>query len=288
MFQAKLIYFVVGLTLVCTTDFATYDGYDIKRSAVCLIQRVAQHNHITAKFEKVHSEQNNDTTHVECELDLGDEHYFSNATSLAKAKEKVARQAYALTKYTKPPLENRTCAVNGPGKKIDISLLEEYAHVIHKHILYTEGHRSSNGTFEISASLDGKTASGIGYKKKLAKRVAATNLLQIIGRITVIDSLIAKYNQTKYHKMEPTLRLRKIARVIDPTGDGIYTKKNEVLERQEGKGQVKRITVDVIANDYVAAGTGNTFEEAKRSAAANLLRSMDFTNTYQHRKHRRS
>lgn len=278
MFQVKLIFFSVALTLVAsTTDFEIVEG--IKRSAVCLIERVANHNHVAAKFQKTRPEQKNGTTLIRCKLDLGTEEYAANSTSLAMAKEKVSRQAYALTKYQKPPLGNRTCIVHLPTAKSDISLLEEYAHSIHGHVLYSEKPRHQNGTFECDVTLNEKSGSGIGQNKQLAKTAAATQLLNAIGRAKVINSLTAKYNQPRYHAMEPTKRLRKIIGITELNGDGIYTKENEVSE-----GASKRIVAQVKTNGYInamAAGSGATYEEACSNAAANLLRTFfHFNVTY--------
>lgn len=275
MLQVKLIFFSIALTLIAsTTDYEIVEG--IKRSAVCLIQRVANHNHITAKFQKVSQEQKNGTTSIRCKLDLGTEEYATNSTSLAMVKEKVSRQAYALTKYQKPPLGNRTCIVHRPEAKSDVSLLEEYAQLNHGHVVYSEKPRHQNGTFECDAALDGKSGSGIGHNKQLAKTAAATQVLNAIGRTKVINSLTAKYNQPRYHNMEPTKRLRKIVRVTELNGDGIYTKENEVSE-----GAGKRIVAQVKTADAVAAGSGATYEEACSNAAANLLRSFyHFNVTY--------
>lgn len=282
MLEAKLIYFVAAFILVvCATDFEIIAGE--KRSAVCLVEQVAVHNHITAKYEKVqHGEQKN--RKITCKLELGNEQYVGNSSSksVAKAKEKVARQAYALTKYTKPPIENRTCILHTPppAVKSDISLLEEYGHVVGNHMMYSEVHHSFNGSFEYVARLGDKSASGLGYKKKTAKNAAATNLVETIGRSKVVDALRAKYNDHKYHDMDPKLRLRKILRITDLSENGDYTKESEHFEHVDGKGQTKRIIAKLTTNDFMAAGTGSTFEEASSNAAANLLRTMNYTVTW--------
>lgn len=275
MFQVKLIFFSVALTLVAsTTDFQIVEG--TKRSAVCLIERVATHNHVAAKFQKVGQEQKHGTTLIQCKLELGTEEYSANSTSMPMAKEKVSRQAYALTKYQKPPLGNRTCIVHHPTAKSDISLLEEYAQLTHSHVLYAEKPRNSNGTFECDANLNGKIGSGIGHSKKLAKTAAATKILDVIGRTTVIDSLTAKYNKPEYHNVEPMVRLRKIIRVTELNGDGVYTKLKEVTE-----GAGKRIVAQVDTHDAMATGSGATYEEACLNAAANLLKNfLHFNVTY--------
>lgn len=275
MFQVKLIFFSIALTLVASaTDYQIVEG--IKRSAVCLVERIATHNHVAAKFEKVGQEQKNGSTLIRCKLELGTEEYSANSTSMPMAKEKVSRQAYALTKYQKPPLGNRTCIVHRPTAKSDISLLEEYAQSIHSHVSYAEKPRNSNGTFECDASLNGKTGSDIGHSKKMAKTAAATKLLDAIGRTSVISALTAKYNNPKYHNVEPTIRLRKIIRVTELNGDGIYTKLKEVSE-----GVGTRIVAQVETRDAMATGSGATNEEAYSNAAANLLRNfLHFTVTY--------
>lgn len=283
MFKATLILLLFGVNLsVGTSDLIIVDG--IKRSAVCLIERVASHNHITAKFERINYEQkNNGTTLIKCQLELGTEKYKANSTSFPKAKEKVSRQAYALTNYTKPTLGNRTCIANDNDAvivKSDISLLEEYSHLIGGHVLYNEAARNSNGTFECVASFDGKSASGIGHKKRDAKAAAATHLLDLVGRSKVIGALRNKYNATGYHNMEPMSRLRKIISVTHINGEGVYSKVKEVTENLQGKGPVKRIVAQVSAVNMMAAGVGDTYDEACSNAAAKLLEGLNFTVTY--------
>lgn len=276
MFQLKLILLLIAFTFVSSTDdYQVIEG--IKRSAVCLVERIAKHNHITAKYEKI-QEQRNGATLIRCKLDLGTEAYTANSTSLSKAKEKVSRQAYALTKYEKPSLGNRTCIIHHPSAKSDISLLEEYAQSIRAHVLYSEKPRHPNGTFECDVTLDGKSGSGIGASKKSAKTAAATHLLSVIGRAKVTDTLTAKYNQPGYHNMEPTTRLRKIIRVTELNGDVHCTKTREVTERS-----VKRIIVQMdTSTNGKSSGSGVTFEEACSNAAINLLRHMNFNVNYVH------
>lgn len=275
MFRIKLIFFSIAvffcISVVSETDYEIVEG--IKRSAVCLVERIARHNHINAKFQKVSLEQKNGTTFIKCKLELGTEEYAANSTSWPKSKEKVSRQAYAkTTKYQKPPLGNRTCIVHQPNTKSDISLLEEYAQSIRSHVFYSEKPRHQNSSFECDATLNDKSGSGIGHTKQLAKTAAATQLLNVIGRADVIRALTMKYNQPQYHNMEPTKRLRKIIRVTELNGDGVYT------EMKEKAG--KPIVAEVRTSDAVTRGSGSTFEEARSEAAANLLRNMHFDVTY--------
>lgn len=281
MFQAKILYiFVTVLVAVCAIESNSNDGFETKRSAVCLIYRVAQHNHVTATFTKVKFEQRNGTTHIECKLNLGNEEYTKDSTSFAKAKEKVSREAYAKTKYTKPAIQNKTCLIPVHSVKSNVSLLQEYATAVNKTVRYEERPQASRSRFEYVVSIEGQSASADSdVKKKEAKQLAAGRLIDLIGRQIIINTLSAKYNATDYHTMEPTQRLRKIVQVTDLSGDAVYTKTQETTERKGGK-TVKRIVMQVEARMSAAAGAGSTIEEASTAAAANLLRHFGFMVNY--------
>lgn len=281
MLQFKLFCFALGILVsVCGGTETDFDSVGIKRSAVCLIERVAQHNNLTVHYEKVNLQHHkNGTTHTKCKLELGTEQYTANSTSYAKAKEKVAREAYALTKYSKPPIGNKTCLVHTEQTKSDISLLQEYARAIGKEVRFNELPQNGQQGFEIEVSLDDKKASGKDAKKKGAKALAAKNLIDKINRIKIIDQLALKYNRTEFHGMNPVLRLRKIARITEhQVGDAEYTKMSEVLEPKTRK--IKSVVVQVQAHGYVTTGTGPTYQAASLSAATNLLRTMHFTVTF--------
>lgn len=278
MFQANLVYFLVGIV---TVAYANESDVGIKRSAVCLIARVAHHNNIEAIYTKTNIEQMNGTTHLTCKLKLGTEEYAANSTSISKAKERVSRVAYSQTKYTKPKLQNRTCIVQPTVEKNDISLLQEYADSLGMHPLYEEKPHNVQHKFGFEVRLNGKKAEASSNKKKKeAKKMAATNLIELIGRRHIVDTLTAKFNKPKYHSMEPTKRLRKVIQVSDATEDAIiYTMMEEVTETLAGKA-TKRISMQVEANDFMVIGTGSTTEEAKTNAAAKLLRHLNFTVDY--------
>lgn len=280
MFRAKLLCFILGIVVAVRANQENVEDVGVKRSAICLVQRVAQHNHINATYTKLHFEHRNATTHVEAKLQLGTEEYISNSTSYSKAKERAARQAYAKTKYTKPPIRNRTCLIEAPTVKSDISLLEEYADAIGGAVTYEE--KPPNNTwFGYELSLNGQRASAIsGIKKKEAKKLAAMRLIETIGRSQIIDTLTSKFNQTKYHGMDPVQRLRKIVQVNDLTGDAVYSVFKEVSERKAGK-TVKKFVVQVDAKGYVTAGEGYTFEEAKTNAAVAMLQFLKFVVVHQ-------
>lgn len=281
MFWTKRFYILASiLAVACAIVSDSNNGFDTNRSAVCLIYRVAQHNHVNATFTKVNIEQRNGTTNIECKLNLGNEEYSRDSTSFAKAKEKVAREAYAKTKYTKPAIQNKTCLIPVHSVKNDISLLQEYANVVNKTIRYEEIPQASKCKFEYLVSIDGQSASAISdVKKKEAKRLAAARLIDQIGRESIINALSAKFNATDYHSMEPTQRLRKIVQVTDLSDDAVYTKREETMERKGGK-TVKRIVMQVEAKSSMAAGSGTTIEEATSAAAANLLRHLGFVVNY--------
>lgn len=278
MFQANLVYFLVGVVAVA---YANEIDVGVKRSAVCLIVRLAHYNNIDATYTKTNIEQMNGTTHLTCKLKLGTEEYATNSTSFAKAKERVSREAYSRTKYMKPKVKNRTCIVEPTVDKNDISLLQEYADSLDMHPLYEEKPQNVQHKFGFEVTLNGKKAEASSDKKKKeAKKMAATHLIELIGRQHIVDTLTAKFNKPKYHSMEPTKRLRKVIQVSDPTDDAIiYTMMEEVTETVAGKAS-KRISMQVEANDFMVIGTGSTIGEAKTNAAAKLLRHLNFTVNY--------
>lgn len=274
MVQAKIVYFFVGLFIAVSAN--ELDEVGIKRSAVCLIGRVAKQNHINANFTKVSLTQIYGKTDFKCKLTLGIEEYTDNGSSFAKAKEKAAREAYAKTKYAKPALGNRTCVMStAPSIKSDISLLEEYGHAINASAGYEDKTQIAAHKFECSVTFDGQTASGIGETKKKAKQLAATALIDIIGRTKIIDELMAKYNRTQYHNDNPVKRLRKIMSVSDLEEDAAYSKIRERTETKDGK-EVKIIVAQVIAKGLMVTGSGPTYEEACNNAAAKLLRNLKY------------
>lgn len=280
MFRINLVYLVVCFTLaVCATDFDIYDG--VKKSAVCLVQRIAQYHDVIAEYHIIKFEMNENTTEVESELKLGTEKFTANSTSLFKANELVARKALAATTLSKSSLENITCDVYGPDKKNDVDLLQDYADLLDEAISFHEDIQFTNGTYKYTASLNGTSAIGYGCSRRFTRKEAASQLMQNIGRLHVIEALTMQYNQTKYHDMEPIKRLRKIVHITEPSCDVVYIKKDEKFETQEEKVQrVTRIVAEAMAIDYVQAGEGNNYYEAKREAAANLLRNMKFVVTY--------
>lgn len=280
MIQAKFVHFIVGVIIafsasggVLSTDNADTD-VGIKRSAVCLIQHLAHHNHIEAKYENKSFEQRNATTSTKCKLNLGKEHYESESTSYKKCKDKVSRQAYALTNYTKPALHDRTCIIQTPTAKSDISLLHEYAQALHSYVTFEEK------PHEVIATLGNLSASGTSNQtKKKAKTAAASNLIEKIGRKEIVNKLESKFNGTDFHGMDPVERLRKIIRVSDTTGDAAYAKLTQSTELKGGQ-RVETIIAKVEAKDSEVTGKGSTLEEAKRDAAANLLRELGFIVNY--------
>lgn len=278
MLHLKLFYFAIGVIVAVSGTESDLD-VGVKRSAVCLIERVAKHNNLTAHYEKVNLQHHkNGTTHVKCRLELGTENYTENSTSFTKAKEKAARAAYALTKYSKPALGNRTCLVHTELTKSDLSLLEEYATAIGKEVRYTQKGQNGKKSFEVEISLDNQSANGVGSKKKAAKAAAAKSLIEKIGRVKIIDRLAQKFNQTKYHGLDPVQRVRKIVRITDFYGDGEYTRND--VDSKTNKNGSRNVIVKLRANDYLTTGSGTTFQEASSNAAANLLLNMNFTVTH--------
>lgn len=251
---------------------------DTKRNAVCLIERVAQHNNITAVYTQVSNTTDGNFVHLKYKLQLGNEAYEDTSTTVKKAKEKCARQAYAKTKYEKPALKNRTCLVENTPVRTNVMVLYEYATLLGENVGVDEKHIGRNpNAYEITLSLHGKTASanGTGIKKSAIKEQAATRLLDGFGRQNVVNALMQKFNGTAYHRMNPIERLRKVVNAANDLKGVRFT-----VQREFEENGVKKVAVQASALIHETIGRATTEIEAKKLAAAEILRLSGFVVTY--------
>lgn len=282
----KIILFLVFIELTLYGCFAEDDSYltinGTRRSGVCLIENVAAFNKIDADFELINKTKIDGMDHFRYKLTLGTEVYNSSATSKKGSKEKVSRQAYALTKYNKPPLDDRTCIIQTAHIKSNLSILHEYATSINQSLQVDEKQiNRSPSEYEIVLQLNGKRATEIGHGKQKVKQRAAHHLIELLGKQNVFAALIGKYNATRYHGMQPVQRLQKIVSTITFDEDVQYTEVDSLDKVNELGHRVREIIVEAEFKDVVARGTGTTFKEAKNDAAANILKQKGFAVTYQ-------
>lgn len=258
---------------------------EIKRSGICLIERVAAFNKISATFDMTNHTNINGVEHFIYKLELGAELYNSSGTSKQKSKEKVAREAYALTKYQKPNLRNRTCAVDSPLVKSNLSILHEYAQYLNQTMDIDEKHISQKpNVYEITLRLNGKKISVTSHSKKDAKNEAAGKLFALLGGDGLVRTLIMRFNEPRYHDMSPMQRLQKIVKANDLSADVQYTIQQE-LDRNENGQTVHEVRLEGVYKNYIGTGIANNVATAKNMAAEEILKSMGFTSKFFNTKH---
>lgn len=241
------------------------------RSAVCLINQLAQHNKITAQFE-LEETPNTNQTHYMYQLELGEEKYHASSTTKSKTKEKVSREAYTKTRYEKPKLKERTCINNERAPKSNVSLIYEYAIEKNKTVTVDVSHINLwPNTFQADIELDNYKASAIGSNKSEAKESAAIMLVNKIGRAEILRSLEVKYNSARYMVMEPVERLRLLlwSRGENPLS---FVMLQEISHGDRTSTYVMKVDVPYLD----AVGSGATTAIAQNAAANNALRLLNF------------
>lgn len=285
--------FVVFVSILFVASEATSTNSDfiedgVRRSAVCLIERVAVFNNVTAVFELTNKTKIDGMDHFIYKLTVGTELYNASATSAKKTKEKCAREAYALTKYKKPPLKERTCVIGTIQVKSNLSILFEYATYLNQTLQIDEKHiNQSPNMYEITISLNGKQASATGHSKKRTKQEAAQRVLDLFGKSNVIHALVWKFNETRYHGADPTERLAKIVKAWGLNEEVKYTV-NEADRVDSNGNRIHEFTVEAEARDDIASESGITPGEAKNNAAKQILKNMGFTVTFSHNSNKKN
>lgn len=256
------------------------DDVTKNRSAVCLINQLAQRNNITAKFTcSDHIATTAPTPAVtsprpptyECRLNLGRETYRASASSQRSSKEKVSRQAYSETSYTKPRLKERTCAQT--NIKTNVSLIYEYASVKGKTVFDKVTHLSTRpNKFRVELRLDSKSISEDGYSIKEAKNKAAASLMIIIGRENVLTEITEKFNDAKYLDLKNVDRLNLIfAARGEPEPEIKFDD-----EVSDPTGARSSLICKVFTSDAIYTGSGLSLDDAREDAARNYLRALNF------------
>lgn len=248
-----------------------------KRSPVCLINHLAQKNHIPYKYELIKdapkSDINSSTTlkphYYECCLQLGTETYSASATTQAKAKEKVSREAYDRTDYPRPTLKERTC-VESASRTI-VAVLYEFALINRTEIRRNETELPGKPPrFRVELTMNELSATGEGRSKKAAKNEAAAKLLTKLDKEHVLHEITKKFNDAKYIEMRPVERLNRILSArAEPLAK--YTLKEEISDIE---GIMYLSQVETYSGD--AIGTGRSLDASRDDAANNLLQIMGF------------
>lgn len=243
------------------------------RSAVCLINQLAQKNRIPYSFTEIarQGDRASAATSFEYQLSLGNETYQKTASDRKNAKEKVAREAYDRTAYPKPHLKNATCVENQP--RSPVSLLYEYATTQHQGLSDKVIHESTlPSVFKVELRLDDKESSGTGYSIKKAKAQAAERLIAMIGREHLLSEITKKFNNPEFFAMTNVDRLQRLLYARGET-EATFREDAEMLSSD---GRTTNFVCTASGTTMVTQGRGALYAEAKEDAAGNYLRSLGF------------
>lgn len=248
-----------------------------KRSAKCLIQNLATFNNITALYHEVGVTGPSNNQTFEIQLSLGRESYTNHGTSKKKTMEKVSREAYALTRYTKPPLKPNTCAIND---KSPINMVYEWAekYKLPVSLYVTNIEMGSPKLYVVNCDVGNGniTTQANSTTKKEAKKLAALKMITLLKDVHWETDSAARYNRTEKNvNMHPISRLNAIqaARGEDEVS---CRYRNQVTTTNTDGASISHVIYHCDAGNYRAVGTGTNAKMAKKDAAVNILRLMNF------------
>lgn len=251
------------------------------RSAKCLIKQLAEFNKINAKFENLPDAGPNHNKTFNVKLFLGSnqdnmERYPGHGSSKKKAQEKASRDAYASTAFAKPSLKPRTCLISD---KSPINLVHEWAdensYPVEFFTVEQEFGPPKMYTIQCNINNGNITTTATSSSKKDAKLEAAEKMIDKLRTGEFSLNPARKYNGTAYHAMHEVSRLNEIAAArseLEPA----YRLLSETKTKENGK-DVTNFVMQVSTDNFVGVGSGTTKNAAKREAARNLLRMMNFT-----------
>lgn len=247
-----------------------------KRSSKCLIAGVAHFNNVSLTYTTLREVglQHNKTFHIQ--LKIGSEHYQNTASAIKKAEEKAASEAYAQTRYEKPHLKPKSCMI---GEKTALSHLHEWSqkNKVSVSCYMKDQQLGPPKVYIMECSANGNvTTQAQGPGKHTAEQEAAEKMLEKLKHVSVGVDLAAKYNTTKYLDMHPVSRLNEIQqkrREIEPA----YRLINELRTADAANHEVISFVVQVSAGKYVGIGVGENIKAARREAARNILKLMEFS-----------
>lgn len=244
-----------------------------KRSTKCLIILLAHTNNITATYKQIKESGLSHNLTFTAELLLGpSERYQAHGSSKKKAEEKVSREAWALTHYTKPQLKPTTCAIT---EKSSINILNEWgdANSANVQCYIVEQQLGPPKEYVMECKVNNNiTTRANATSKKAAKINAAEKMLTHLNylRITAKDPA-QRYNTTELIGMNPISRLHEIQ-----SARGEDEPAFRLMSEMKDKDNVRSFIVQYGVSRYLAVGSGRKLKDAKRDAANNLLKLMGF------------
>jgi len=247
-----------------------------KHSSKCLIMELARFNNITAEFkDSVEIGLAHNRT-FQAELLLGTERYTKQATSKKKADDKVSREAWYRTRYPKPQLKPKTCEI---GDKSPINLVHEWAnqnaHIVTFHVANIEMGPPKVYVMQCDISNTNLTTQANSTLKKQAKHEAAIKMMALLRQHQWSTDPANRYNSTERLTMHPMSRVNAIQAARGQ--DEINCRLINQVANVNGDGKIiTNFLYQCDAGNYKAAGSGQNAKQAKKDAANNLLRVMEF------------
>jgi len=245
-----------------------------KRSARCLINELAHFNGIEAKYHFVGETGLPHNKTFTYQLLLGKERYSANGLSKKKAKEKVAREAYSLTKYKKPPVKPKTCTTD----KSTVNMVQEWAQRNGKRVSYYVKRQNLGPpkTYVMECWVDGNlTTEAENTLKKAAKQEAAEKMLEKVKWLRFSVDNGKKYNKTEFLTMNAISRLNEI-QLARHEMEPRYQLLEEIKKVDEKGKDVTVFVMQVTAGKEAAIGFGETMKKAKLDASERVLAMKDF------------
>lgn len=262
-----------------TTTTTTPAPVHHKHSSKCLIMELARFNNITAEFKDLIETGLPHNKTFQAELVLGRERYTNHGTSKKKADDKVSREAWSLTKYRKPNLKPKTCEI---GEKSAINVVHEWANqnALTASFYVTKIEMGPPKVYVVQCDISNAnlTTQANSTVKKQAKNEAAIKMMALLKESRWSNDPAIRYNLTERMTMHPMSRVNAIQAARGE--DEVKCRLVNQVPSMDGEGKsVINFIYQCDAGNYKSTGIGRNAKQAKRDAANNLLRVMNFTVT---------
>lgn len=251
-------------------------------SPICMVKKLADFNNITWSYTFVGKDGPYFSKNFRYALDLGSEEYEATSITKKSAEELVSEKALNETSYRKPPKSaTDDCAYSKSALELVHELAQKYKFNLTYDVHEVESRKFSARCI-VEMSDQTIITGGEGQGKRQAKLEAAE---QMWSRLKLVDmnrfrhqlSKLASYNASDVTQIHPVSRLYEIQKQnqgmlpIFRLRPFIPVAESEI---NGGNFKLKLFTMEATVDNISKIGTGKTIKEAKRNAAAAVLRAM--------------
>lgn len=252
------------------------------QSPICIVKKLAEFNNVTWTYTFVGKQGPYFSKNFRYALELGDEEYEATSITKKSAEELVSEKALNETSYRKPP---KSATDDCNYSKSALELVHELAQKYKFNLTY-DVHEVETRKFIARCIVDmiDETiiTDGEGPGKRQAKLEAAERMW---ARLKIVDmnkfrgelSKLASHNASDVTQIHPVSRLYEIQRQnrgkppIFRLRPFIPMAENEI---NGGNFKLKLFAMEATVDNISSIGTGKTIKEAKRNAAAAVLKAM--------------